>query len=57
MTDPLGAIRDFYDTNLRKYGVSLAGAAFGAGWWAFVDAIVVAPPDTKIGFTKVCHTP
>ena len=53
MSDPLGALKDFYDDHLKKYGTGLAGAAFGLGWWAFVDAVVVSPPDVKIGFTKV----
>lgn len=53
MADPLGALRDLYETHLKKYGTGLAGAAFGLGWWAFVDAAVVAPAGTKIAFTNV----
>lgn len=51
MTDPIGAIRDWYNEHLKQYGCGLAGAVFGCGWWAFLDALVVS--DAKIGFAKV----
>ena len=35
-----------------EYGTGISGALFGLGWWFFIDAIVVAPVGTKIGFTK-----
>ena len=53
MSDPLGTIKEIYETHGKKYGAGIAGAFFGLGWWFFIDAIVTAPTDTKIGFSKV----
>ncbi|KAG7670609.1 hypothetical protein NADE_002230 [Nannochloris sp. 'desiccata'] len=52
MSDPIATIKEFYDNHGKKYGTGIAGAAFGLGWFFFIDAIVTAPADTKIGFTK-----
>ena len=40
MGDPLGTLRDFYEEHVKRYGTGLAGAAFGLGWWAWIDAVV-----------------
>jgi Uncharacterised protein family (UPF0220) len=52
MSDPLGRIKEFYDDHGKKYGTGLAGAVFAMGWFFFLDAVVTAPADAKIGFTK-----
>ncbi len=49
-SDPLGTIKELYETHGKKYGTGLAGCAFGVGWFFFIDAIVIAPSTAKIGF-------
>lgn len=53
MSDPLGSVdvRGFYETHIKRYGTGLAGAAFGLGWWAWADAVIMS--DSPVGFVKV----
>lgn len=51
MTDPIANIRDVYDAHIKRYGTGLAGAAFGLGWAAWADAIIMSP--SKVGIVKV----
>lgn len=51
MSDPLGSLKAFYDQHIRsRYGTGIAGALFGIGWWAWIDACVTSP--TKVTFLQ-----
>jgi hypothetical protein len=52
MSDPLSTIKELYETHGKKYGTGLAGCFFGIGWFFFIDAVLTAPADAKIGFSK-----
>lgn len=51
MSDPIDAVRGFYETHIKRYGTGLAGGAFGLGWWAWADAVIMS--DSPVGFVKV----
>jgi len=51
MSDPIETVRGFYETHIKRYGTGLAGGAFGLGWWAWADAVIMS--DSPVGFVKV----